>query len=107
MDERVAQAVVNLDDPELVLDLRRMNDKAQSSHFDAFWDELQAYLDEINLAVYERRHGDTLHMPFTTSLWHLQEIDFARNFLRNASQYHVWSGFASSSGHATNTMLWL
>ena len=53
VDEWVAQAVVNLDDPELVLDLRRMNGKAQSSLFDAFWDELQAYLDEINLAVDE------------------------------------------------------
>ena len=51
-----------------------MNGKAQSSLFDAFWDELQAYLDEINLAVDERRHGDTLHMAFATSLRHLQEI---------------------------------
>ena len=74
VDERVARAVVNLDDPEIVLDLRRMNGKAQSTLFDAFWSELQAYLDESNLAVDDRRHGETLHMPFATSLRHLQEV---------------------------------
>ena len=51
-----------------------MNGKVKSSHFDAFWNELQVYLDEINLAVDERRHGDTLHLPFATSLRHLQEL---------------------------------
>lgn len=65
MDERVARGVYNL---EVVLDLRSMDGKVQSSHFDAFWDEVQVYLDEINLAVDDRRHGDTLHMPFATSL---------------------------------------
>ena len=73
-DEHVARAVVNLDDPEIVLDLRRMNGKAQSSLFDALWSELQAYLDDINLAVDESRHGKTLHMPFAISLQHLQEV---------------------------------
>ena len=66
MDERVARAVVNLDDPELVLDLRRMNGKAQSSLFDAFWGELQAHLDEINLAVDERRHDQGCLVAFWT-----------------------------------------
>ena len=65
VDEHVAQAVVEVDNPEVVLDFRSMNRKVQSSHFDAFWDELQAYLDEIR---------DNLHMPFATSLQHLQEL---------------------------------
>ena len=59
---------------DIVLDLRRMNGKAQSSLFDTIWSKLQAYLDEINLAVDERRHGETLQMPFATSLRHLQEV---------------------------------
>lgn len=54
VDERVAQAVVSLVDPEIVLDLHRLNGKADSNLFDAFWGELQAYLDKINLAVDER-----------------------------------------------------
>ena len=74
VDQCVAKAIVDLNDPEIVLDLRSMNGKVKSSHFDAFWNELQVYLDEINLAVDERRHGDTLHLPFATSLRHLQEL---------------------------------
>lgn len=48
--------------------------KSTNSLFDVFWDELQTYLDEINLAVGERRHGDTLHKPFAISLRHLCEL---------------------------------
>ena len=44
-----------------------------STLFDAFWDELQAFFSESTLAVDERRHGDTLHMPYATSLRHLCE----------------------------------
>ncbi len=65
VDERVAKAVLQLDDPQMVMDLRRMNGKPI---FDAFWQELQLYLDETNLAVDERRHGDVLHMPLAISV---------------------------------------
>ena len=78
VDEQVAEAVIDLDDSEIVLDLRRMNGKVQNSQFDDFWDELQVYLDEINLAVDERRHGGTLHMPFAISLWHIHEVITSR-----------------------------
>ena len=74
VDERVAKAVVNLDDPEIVLDLRTTNRKPSSTHFDQFWAELQAYMDEIKHAVDDRRHGDTLHLPFAISVRHLQEV---------------------------------
>ena len=74
VDERVARAVVNLDDPEIVLDLRRMNDNVQNSLFDTLWRELQAYLDKISLAVDERRYGETLHVSFATSLRHLEDV---------------------------------
>ena len=51
VDERVAKAVVNLDDPEIVLNLHSTNGKPNSTRFAQFWAELQAYMDEINLAV--------------------------------------------------------
>ena len=37
---------------------------------DCFWQELQAYLDELLLAVDDRRHGETLHMPLAISVRH-------------------------------------
>ena len=75
VDERVTRALLDINDPDLVLDLGRSNGKP---NFDTFWCELQSYLDEINPAVDERRHGDTLHMPFAISVRHLQEIIFER-----------------------------
>ena len=74
LDERVARAIFDVNDPEIILDLRRQNGQVTGSHFDVFWTELQSYLDEISLAVDERRHGDVLHMPFATSLRHLREL---------------------------------
>ena len=67
-------SIVNLDDPKIVFDLHIMNSNAQSCLSDTFRSELQAYLDEINLAVDERRDGETLHMPFATSLQHVPEV---------------------------------
>ena len=74
VDERVTRALLDVSDPDIVLDLRRSNGKPNNTIFDSFWSELQTYLDKINLAVDERRHGETLHMPFAISLRHLQEI---------------------------------
>ena len=71
VDEHVAKAVLQLDDPQIVVDLRRMNGKPNSTIFDTFWQELQLYLDETNLAVDERRHGDVLHMPLAISICNL------------------------------------
>ena len=66
----MAKALLQLDDPEIILDLRQMNGKPNSTIFDEFWDELQLYLDETTLAVDERWHGDVMHMPFAqTNEW--------------------------------------
>ena len=47
-----------------------------SSPFDYFWEELQAYLDEITPAVDERRHSEVLHMQYAVSVrhCHLHEV---------------------------------
>ena len=44
IDDRVAKAILELQDPEIIIDLRKQNGKVQSS-FDEFWNELQRYLD--------------------------------------------------------------
>lgn len=71
VDERLAQAIIDLNDADIVLDLRTMNGSAKSTVFDIFWEELQLYFDETILAVDERRHGEVLHMPLVLSLCHL------------------------------------
>lgn len=74
VNERVAKALVHLDDPDILLDLRKLNGKVKSTAFDPFWDELQLYLDELNPAVDERRHSTVLHMPIAISIRHLRDI---------------------------------
>ena len=74
VNERVANTLVHLDDPDMLLDLRKLNGKVKSSAFDPFWDELQVHLDEIIPAVDERRHSATLHMPIAISVRHLRDI---------------------------------
>ena len=69
IDERVALAVISVDDPDIIL----ANGNPSSTIFDTFWQELQAYLDELLLAVDDRRHGEALHMPLAISVRHLRE----------------------------------
>ena len=78
VDERVAKAILEMDDPDIILDLRQTNGHVESSRFDSFWKELQCYFDEITLPVDERRHGNTLHMPLAISVSNLCDIITAR-----------------------------
>lgn len=79
--------------------LRQTNPKANSSAFDKFWYELQAYSDETTLAMDERRHGDVLHMPLAVSIRQLQKvITDRRNFLSQHLLYPHRSGFAYGFG---------
>ena len=73
VDERVTSTLLDLNDPSITLDLRRMNGNPHSTMFNRFWEEMQAYFDETTMAVDERRHGDALHMPFAVSLRHLRD----------------------------------
>ena len=72
IDERVAEVIAEVQDPEIILDLRKNNGKVQSS-FDDFWAELQKFLDEIVTPVNERRHGDTMYLPLAISIRDLRE----------------------------------
>ena len=63
-----------MDDPDIILDLRKLNGKVKSTQFDPFWDQLQLYLDELTLAVDERRHSTVLHMPVAISIRHFGNL---------------------------------
>ena len=78
VDEQVAKAILEMDDPDIILDLHQTNGHVESSRFDSFWKELQCYFDEITLPVDERRHGNTLHMPLAISVSNLCDIITAR-----------------------------
>ena len=86
VDERVAKAVLAVESPDIMLDLRKLNGKPKSTHFDVFWEELSKFLEEINPAVDDRRHGETLHMPIAVSIRHLREVIIERLMQRFPGQ---------------------
>ena len=57
----LAKEVFELDKPEILLDMRRLNGKPNSTVFERFWGELSFYLEGITPACDDRRHGSTLH----------------------------------------------
>ena len=63
-----------MDELEVLLDLRKLNGKPNSTMFDKFWGELSTYLEEVTPAVDDRRHGNTLHMPIAISAGDLCDI---------------------------------
>ena len=65
--------LLNLLLASVVLDLCKANGNPKSTTSDTFWQEGQAYLDEITLAVDDRRHGETLHMPLAIPVCHLRK----------------------------------
>ena len=71
IDERVAEVIAEVQDPEIILDLRKNNGKVQSS-FDDFWAELQKLLDEI-VTPNEQRHGNTMYLTLAISIRDLRE----------------------------------
>ena len=66
VDERVTKFLLESDDVDLIYDLRSKNGRPKDATLDLFWEELDKYLAEIT-AVHERRHRDTLYMPFAIS----------------------------------------
>ena len=58
IDERVANAVLAIGDPDILLDLRKLNGNPKATLFDDFWIELSLFLEELTPAVDDRRHGE-------------------------------------------------
>ena len=92
VDERVAKAVLSIENPGIIPDLQTFNGNPKSTLFDGFWTELSAFLEEINPAVDYYRHGETLHMPIAVSIRHLREVIAERLQLKFPGQKkkHSW-----------------
>ena len=74
IDEKVASAVLTIGDPDILLDLRKLNGNPKATLFDDFWTELSLFLEELTPAVDDRRHGEVLHMPIAVSVRHLRDV---------------------------------
>ena len=70
----LAEEVFEMDEPEVLLDLRKLKGNPNSTLFDKFWKELSTYLEEVTPAVDDCRHGNTLHMPIPISVGDLCSI---------------------------------
>ncbi|XP_046341796.2 uncharacterized protein LOC124122725 [Haliotis rufescens] len=67
IDQRV-EDVLELNDADVAWDLQRLNGNPDSTKFDTFWDEVEKYFHERDLAVHERRHGSQLYLPYAISI---------------------------------------
>ena len=63
VNQRVTEISLGSDDPQLLLDFRKLNGKEIDTKFDVFYDELGKYFDEQLMQVHERRHSQELYMP--------------------------------------------
>ena len=74
VDEWVTEALLTLDNPEIVYDFHKLNSRPKSGKFDAFWVKLGVYIEELIPAVNDWQHSETTHMPLAISLRHLRQI---------------------------------
>ena len=84
------QLYVDMEDPDIVLDLQSFN-SGQKSKYDAFWDEVQKFLQEdVGLAVEERRHSQVTHLARVISVTNLLEQVAARCPLETSIPSRSW-----------------
>ena len=62
VDKLIPEALLTIEDPEIVHDLHRLNGWPKSGKFDAFWDELSVYIEELTPAVDDQWHSETPHV---------------------------------------------
>ena len=71
VDNRVKR-YVEMEDPDIVCDLRELQ-LGRASKFDCFWSECTKFLQDVGLAVDERRHTQVTHIARALSVRDLQE----------------------------------
>ena len=68
IDHRMHQ-LIDMEDSEIIVDLRHHNHKQSVSKYEQFWVECEKFLNEdIGTAVDERRHGEVTHLARAISL---------------------------------------
>ena len=60
--------LLDTDDSSLLLDYHNGSGRLHEPDFEHFWAEVEKYFNERELAVQERRHGETMYLPLAISL---------------------------------------
>ena len=71
IDAQVEEAL-QMEDPDILLDLRHLNQNKQDKKYAVFWEQCQVYLNEC-IAVHERRHDAVTYMAKAISVCDLVE----------------------------------
>ncbi|GBB95192.1 hypothetical protein RclHR1_24950001 [Rhizophagus clarus] len=71
IEERLKMMLM-LEDPSIIVDTR-INNGFKGTKFDYFWNELDAYFNEINAAVDDRHHHGLLYKPLAISIQDLHD----------------------------------
>ena len=73
IDDRIRQ-IIELEDPDIIADLRTLNSTTSQAKFDRFWSECEAVLnEEVGVAVDDRRHSEGTHLATAISIRDLWE----------------------------------
>ena len=83
IDDRVRLAIES-DDPDLIVDLRHLNQGRPSDTFQLFFDELVKYVEEITAAD-ERRHGIAHMSEFLSIRDMIEQVILMFNLINNSS----------------------
>jgi hypothetical protein len=67
IDQRMRD-FLDIDDTDVIADLRKNNGNPNATRFDVFWQDLSNYFEEQTLAVHERRHSEFMYLPFALSV---------------------------------------
>lgn len=61
--------IINLEDPDIIADLRTLNSPTSRAKFGRFWSDCEAILDEeVGVAVDDWRHSEVTHLATATSI---------------------------------------
>lgn len=73
IDSRI-KLFIDMEDPNVVCDLRALNSSSQRVKYDRFWEECDAVLnEEVGVAVDDRRHTEITHLATAISVRDLWE----------------------------------
>ena len=71
--DEICKFLTEVDEPNLLLDLRTLNGNPSSTKFDEFWEVIGVMFNEYQTAVHEHRHNTVSYLPFAISVRELIE----------------------------------